>query len=96
MDVMLGLAPPITQSSVPQLPQIVSYDQDEINAKKSTLVQDITLNDAVSDFERTFQRSKINYQNNLPDVTAVSGKLLKLYLLLLPAISSNLWEIVKL
>lgn len=29
--------------------------------------------DAISDFERTLQRSKNKLYNNLPDVTAVSG-----------------------
>lgn len=75
MDVMLGLAPPITQCNEGQLGQIVDHNHEEKfeTAKRCALIQDTTLNEAVNDFERTFQRSKINHLSNLPDVTAVSG-----------------------
>ncbi|KRT79272.1 Ankyrin repeat-containing protein [Oryctes borbonicus] len=73
MDVMLGLAPPISQNNETQLPQIVSYNhQEKLDSRKCALIQDTTLNEAVSDFEKTFQRSKVSHPNNLPDVTAVS------------------------
>ncbi|GJQ67460.1 hypothetical protein Trydic_g5119 [Trypoxylus dichotomus] len=84
MDVMLGLAPPITQSNEIQLPQIVSYNhQEKLDSKRCALIQDTTLNEAVSDFERTFQRSKVSHPNNLPDVTAVSENIRRV-----PSISS--------
>ena len=77
MDVLLGLIPPLP------------YDNDQIDEstlacnstipkntdENRSLIEDINLNNAVSDFEKTLQRSKhCTVHNNLPDVTAVSGK----------------------
>lgn len=73
MDVMLGLIPPDAQlAEESQCLQVVNFN----DPKKCNYADDSSLNDAVNDFERTLQRSKVKYPNNLPDVTAVSGSIL--------------------
>ncbi|XP_017782820.1 PREDICTED: KN motif and ankyrin repeat domain-containing protein 2 [Nicrophorus vespilloides] len=74
MEVLLGLTPPLVQMEAAPMPSLRDLE-------KSPLEQDNALSDAVSDFERTLQRSKNKLSNNLPDVTAVSERRL-------PAVSS--------
>ncbi|KAF2885711.1 hypothetical protein ILUMI_20484 [Ignelater luminosus] len=74
MEVLLGLEPPVIfnleqvhQKAIEEEPSTLTRKQ--INIKQSPLLQD-GLEEAVSDFERTLQRSN-KLSNNLPDVTAV-------------------------
>lgn len=81
MEVLLGLAPQpvITTSEQPLTPiednrmYLSVTDAQTVKTTLNSVIND-ELGDVVRDFERTLQRSKNKPVNNLPDVTAVSGK----------------------
>ncbi|KAJ8938289.1 hypothetical protein NQ318_020348 [Aromia moschata] len=73
MEVLLGLTPPIIavlEQNYKNKAHLVPYKKPP-NFPFST----DSFDDAVSDFERTLQRSKNKLSNNLPDVTAVSDNI---------------------
>lgn len=75
MEVLLGLTPPLITTSEHTYKTIQEQNSSPVLPKTTTnkfpFITD-GFDDAVSDFERTLQRSKNKLSNNLPDVTAVS------------------------
>ncbi|CAG9828438.1 unnamed protein product [Diabrotica balteata] len=76
MEVLLGLIPPVTASVEQTYKTIQEQTTPSPNYLRSTTNKfpfpTDGFDDAVSDFERTLQRSKKKVSSNLPDVTAVS------------------------
>jgi hypothetical protein len=74
MEVLLGITPPVIAVLEQSYKPIQEQETTKIIETSSghfPISQD-AFDDAVSDFERTLQRSKNKLSNNLPDVTAVS------------------------
>lgn len=63
---VFGLLQPIQEQASPKIVDQTSKTLYAFNLDG--------FNDAVTDFERTLQRSKNKNKHNLPDVTAVSGQ----------------------
>ncbi|CAH2007938.1 unnamed protein product [Acanthoscelides obtectus] len=75
MEVLLGLAPPIITPLEQNYQVIEEKNSPNITKTSRSFSFNDGFNDAVSDFEKTLQRSnKKRLSNNLPDVTAVSGE----------------------
>ncbi|CAH1158574.1 unnamed protein product [Phyllotreta striolata] len=76
MEVLLGLIPPVIPPAEETYKTIEEQKDQSPNPSKTKATKFPFLadefDDAVSDFERTLQRSKNKLSNNLPDVTAVS------------------------
>lgn len=81
MEVLLGLTPPVIAAIEQSYKTIQEQNSPSPKLSKTTKTSTTTtkfpfladgFDDAVSDFERTLQRSKNKLSNNLPDVTAVS------------------------
>ncbi|XP_044256922.1 KN motif and ankyrin repeat domain-containing protein 2-like [Tribolium madens] len=73
MEVLLGITPPVLAALEQSYKTIQEQETPKIIQTSSQLpVSQDAFDDAISDFERTLQRSKNKLYNNLPDVTAVS------------------------
>ncbi|KAF5306031.1 hypothetical protein FQR65_LT00746 [Abscondita terminalis] len=78
MEVLLGLEPPPLTPVERFYNQVMEDAFAEANKNRGLLVDD-DFDEAISDFERTLQRSKtIKLSKNLPDVTAVNGAIPKI------------------
>lgn len=86
MEVLLGLTPPVLaalEQSYKPIEEQSSPNPETKQPPPNFPFSTDSFADAISDFERTLQRSKNKLSNNLPDVTAVSDNIRRV-----PSVSS--------